>query len=329
MMKKTRKMFGTASGFTLLEMIVVLVIMGFMVAMIAPRFSTVGQEAVDTVCDTNNRGVRFALGRYQMRHYDGLPNNVISLINQIAGGYEIPAKEEDAVGDEPQSLADEFVTRNTPMLHILDQGEVDELAGYGIDTMLIWNNGNDANTLGSATPMEKTDIIAGKPVAMVGAGCTTLAGHWKLNDAFSSHDINAPKEHGNPYWLYRIMFGLGPDNSLVEENLLEGAALCPGGIQNAAAVDYNYYVMIVPRLAATVARLEALATGSAGTEDCPKIIQIRGIGEGKTAATATGQRKDVTVNVAQDPWAYDATCPEGHKWPESEGSYAVHATSYY
>ncbi len=319
MMKKTRKMFGTASGFTLLEMIVVLVIMGFMVAMIAPRFSTVGQEAVDTVCDTNNRGVRFALGRYQMRHYDGLPNNVISLVNQTAAStYVIPAN--GGTAEAPKSLADEFVERNTPMLHILSSGEADELINaYGIDTALIWNNANDVTLHAGATPMQAVTInpLGGMPVAMVGAGYN---GSWQLNAAFPvGTSVSNGKPHGNPYWLYRIMLGLGPDNSLVEENLLEGAALCPGGIQNAAVVDYNYYVMIVPRLAATVTRL----AGSG----LPTKIQIQAIGEGEEASGATGQKKEVLVNAKQDPWAYDATCPEGHKWPETEEFWSVYYVS--
>ncbi len=40
-------------GFTLLEILVVLTIMGFLIAMVAPRLAGISGDAVDTVCDTN------------------------------------------------------------------------------------------------------------------------------------------------------------------------------------------------------------------------------------------------------------------------------------
>ena len=63
MIKKNFKEFkkvNSQKGFTLLEILVVLTIMGFLIAMVAPRLAGIGNSAVDTVCDTNqNRMVTY------------------------------------------------------------------------------------------------------------------------------------------------------------------------------------------------------------------------------------------------------------------------------
>ncbi len=50
---KAKKTINGQQGFTLLEILVVLTIMGFLIAMVAPRLAGISSSAVDTVCDSN------------------------------------------------------------------------------------------------------------------------------------------------------------------------------------------------------------------------------------------------------------------------------------
>ena len=47
------KKMTNQKGFTLLEMLVVIMIMGFLLAMIAPRFAGIFGDSEDTICDSN------------------------------------------------------------------------------------------------------------------------------------------------------------------------------------------------------------------------------------------------------------------------------------
>lgn len=82
MIKKIRKKIkkvNSQKGFTLLEILVVLTIMGFLIAMVAPRLAGISGSAVDTVCDTNqNRMVTYMssffekTNRYPNKLFQGL-----------------------------------------------------------------------------------------------------------------------------------------------------------------------------------------------------------------------------------------------------------------
>ncbi|MCK5228851.1 MAG: prepilin-type N-terminal cleavage/methylation domain-containing protein, partial [Desulfobulbaceae bacterium] len=51
--KKLQKKMRNNKGFTLLEILVVLTIMGFLIAMVGPKLAGMSDGAVDTVCDSN------------------------------------------------------------------------------------------------------------------------------------------------------------------------------------------------------------------------------------------------------------------------------------
>ena len=320
-MSKFRK--KARAGFTLLEIMIVLVIMGFLVAMIAPRLSGIGDSAIDTVCDTNNRGVRYFAKMFQLEK-SRLPNKPITIVNADLGGTTnplLPVIEDEDADTGAETLCHELVVRNKPYLHILSVDEADEIVGLGIKKMAVLNdldgsvNGHTPQAF-TGRPMEMVDVQAGLPVLMIGAGDTDGDGAIALtesgifadfanyNTQIGSTDASLNDYHGNPYWMYRIMVGVGPDSELISEGMLQNAALCPGGIARSDNVVYNYYCLILPRLEATI---DSLATGS------PVEITV----EDEGMASGAG-RQLVLKFEAQESWEFDATCPEGHKWPDNE-----------
>ena len=213
----------------------------------------------------------------------------------------------------------------------------------GISQLMVLNDadGSDAQFAAGALtglPMELVDVAAGIGVLMVGAGNEGDAagtGAWAGGDSdmdtsYAGYDVvvavmtglaepsGLNGDHGNPYWMYRIMAGVGPDCQLVTEGIVMNAAGCPGGLQNSDNVTYNLYCMILRRLEATMGYDQdggdVTTTGATSlretTPGLPAII---------TATDAdSGEVKEWDFMTAQPAYMFEATCPEGHKWPDNE-----------
>lgn len=66
MNKLNKKLFGTArKGFTLIELMIVIVIIGALTAIILPQFDTSEAEAKDAGCDASNYGTLSQLSKYR------------------------------------------------------------------------------------------------------------------------------------------------------------------------------------------------------------------------------------------------------------------------
>ncbi len=125
---------------------------------------------------------------------------------------------------------------------------------------------------------------------------------------------------GNPYWLGRIMFGLGKHSSLVTGGYVQNAALCPGGMQDADNISFNNYCMVVPRLKATVARAKSDADLFDATTEAYVTKTFTAADEALGTADANGVQ-ETFVFASQDGSMFDATCPEGHKWPDNDNDF--------
>jgi hypothetical protein len=219
--------------------------------------------------------------------------------------YVIP-ETEDGDPDAPETLAAEFVERNFPVLHVLSAAEAAEIVAMGISHVRNLNDteGSDGVTFAvDARPLERTAVAEHLGVAMIGFGAVNSTATIDV-DLSAWNDISLDNyPEGNPFWAGRIILGLGKHNSLVTEGYVQASALCPGGIQNADNVVYNHYCIILPRLAATVARF-------AGTMDTEHVFV-----DAKDATN--GELHDVNL-VPQEEWEFDSTCPEGHKWPDND-----------
>ena len=186
-MAKSSLLRGKARGaFTLIEILVVLVIMGFLVAMVAPKLSGIVNSAVDTTCDTNQQRLRTVLNAY-VNQKSALPNGLINLIkydNNIttAANVKIPLGDD---GDkvEKEFFSREMVERMKPKVHFLNKQEAEQLVEMGVKNVNILAKVKDATALaltsGDAEEENiaernvRMQIKAGHPVFMIGVGAVS------------------------------------------------------------------------------------------------------------------------------------------------------------
>lgn len=281
------------SGFTLMELLVVLVILGFLLGMVLPRLGSIADNAVDTVCDSNNKGIRYFTKLY-LDEKGRYPNELINLVDQtdVAATAAVALGVSDLTEDGADSLHPDFATRTGYALHALTTAEVTALKAWGISTVRQYKGGS------TTTPQsyEKESIVDGMMVATVGDMDTAALTSTNLETAIEAVE-------GNPFWFGRIMLGIGESSSLVTGGYIQAAALCPGGIQNADVVDYNNYVLILPRLEAS------FATGGPLEDVANAVVEI---------TADDGSRVEEFTLEAQEKWNFDMACPEGHKWPDND-----------
>ncbi|GAB6096241.1 hypothetical protein JCM14469_24940 [Desulfatiferula olefinivorans] len=290
-MKKKEQQFavgetapGGAKGFTLLEILVVLTIMGFLIAMVAPRLAGVSYEASETVCDSNkNRAKTFVSAFYEKfgRYPNGLTNLVmtdgasLADANAAAVGYQIPYCSDDDPDNGPEVIHSSHNKSYKFMIHRLNAAEAAELKGLGITTVYNLNDYADnaqdlgglaaagrsaANTDGDRVTnwvgitaitvkrprLEPCPIEAGVGVAMGGAGIDRAGTTLRY--------VQVERGWAEPDLFGRIIFGLGPESELVSSGIVSNAAHSPGSIQNNDNFSWGGYFLILPRLAATAAR---------------------------------------------------------------------------
>ena len=292
-------MLKNQDGFTLMELLIVIVILGFLIGMIAPRLSSIiGDTVIDNVCDTNNKGMRTYVNMF-LQQKGRLPSDMINLVDETAaaGTYLIPdtSDGDPASGAEPFAL--DFDSRNNPTLHTLTGAEADEIKSkFGFAFV------RNLNPSGLQRNLEKVAVVANLDVAMVGDSAVLPA----LADWTSAA---GGKEYptGNPFWYGRIILGMGKHSELVTDGFIQAAALCPGGIQNADNVSFNSYCLILPRLDATATALNTLGA---------KTMEFTAADEDGTT-DPNGEIIPVAIE-GQEAWQFDFTCPEGHKWPDND-----------
>lgn len=266
------------SGFTLLEIILVIAIMGFLIAMIAPRLRGVGSEAQSNVDRTNLQRVSQVLG-ISVSDNSRLPNRLVSIVSFDGTNYTIPS-----IGDQDNPggvLNRDFVEDNDLTIHLLNLEEVTALRDMGVTTVLLLET--------STTTLMEANVAVGLGVAMVGGG----------GNAASPGAMSAvtPGNFAFPDGIYRMIFGVSNDCSLVTDGLIDSAPTSP----LSASLDeytYGFYNIIFPRLAATVAR-----TGDT--------TAVTATGDG----SAEGQVKTVDLTQGQDEGQFAIMSPEGVPWP--------------
>ncbi|SMP76760.1 prepilin-type N-terminal cleavage/methylation domain-containing protein [Desulfonatronum zhilinae] len=307
-------------GFTLLEILVVVAIMGFLVAMVAPRFAGITDGTIDVVCDTNQQRLISVLAAFNEQK-GTMPGGMVNLVDEegpltagIAAEYLRPTHTgELEFPDEGQAtFFEEFFERNLFQVHILDADEAAELRAMGVGSVYNLNAYNYEGLDSAAgytvatdqqNPLRRVGVNENLGVLMVGMGYDGAAWAGPVADATAAGLIEVDGEGygswGNPDWFGRIILGVGPDSDLIKQGMISAAGLCPGGINN-EQVFWNNYNVLLPRLQATIDRY---ATG-----------QVTGL-LGKSNG---GSYRAFDLTEAQEGYMFLTQCPEGHRFATAD-----------
>jgi len=334
--KKLAKKMKQQAGFTLLEILVVLTIMGFLIAMVAPRLAGISGDAVDTVCDSNqNRMISMMSGYFEKTNR--YPNKLTNIVEQTSGtAYQIPAVSDNDPANGPETLASELFERNRFAIHYLSSDEVADLKNMGIVSLFNLNsydgiadggtglkanytppNGTTYGAISSrnATMMEVTPA-AGLGVCMIGVGASSATTNATLLTGVDEIGW------GEAEFIGRIVLGFGPENGLVTSGIVSNAAHCPGGIQNADNVTYNDYNVVLPRLASTVDRFDAALATMENGFTAVSYTEDYSMATGYSMATNSDNLMSREYKLAaQETYQYATMCPEGHKFPADDGDF--------
>lgn len=334
-------------GFTLLEILVVLTIMGFLIAMVAPRLAGISGGAVDTVCDSNqNRMVTYMSSFFEQTNR--FPNNLTNIVEETGtGAYQIPAVSDQDPDNGPETLAAELFERNHFVIHYLNDAEAKELKNMGIVGVYNLNDYSAYNDAGDAFKVDYDATVAGpNDVALVGtvtkaptmdratvSGTLAVAmiGCGSVDASTAPAAIAGQTERGwgEPDWFGRIIFGMGPECGLITSGIISNAAHCPGGIQNADNCTYNDYNLVLPRLEATASRMASGVAEIADADAVEEGVQVTAIAyddePGANYALADNDDnlrvRTFTISDAQEAWQFATQCPEGHMYPEDDGEF--------
>lgn len=319
-------------GFTLLEILVVVAIMGFIAAMVVPRFADIVGGTEEVVCDSNQQRLVQAVSTYYETK-GRFPGGLVNLVDEDGAQTEFdvdrylhPTSTDNLEFADrgTATFDDEFTEHNYFVMHFLSEDEADELRSLGVSSVYNLNaydydglDGVDYETEAGESYTAVTDeanqlsalrqaaVQEGLGVLMVGLdvvagelGGTTIPA--AAADEATDHD-----EFENYNNIGRIVMGVGPESALITEGLITAAGLCPEGI-NRDDVTWNNYSITLPRLEATMARLgdderAVLANVSARGDEGEGII-----------------RNNIDLSTTNS-WDFNTQCPEGHIWPETEG----------
>jgi prepilin-type N-terminal cleavage/methylation domain-containing protein len=394
-MRKPQFQNKAARGaFTLIEILVVLVIMGFLVSMVAPKLAGITDTAIDTVCDTNQQRLRAVMAAQTKResHFPAPLTNMVLTSNTDSNNTfaqsdaVLPSKSDDNIENGAEDLSSEFTNRWLPTLHFLNANEASELktmVGSAV-TMYALVDSADAATVdtdtdgfanaGTYTVLEtnyRQPVRNTLPVMMIGAGiaangttfnyatgatvtvnASTVTVDESTNKAIggavdatilasgANYDASNNKTFtriAEAPMALRILMGLSNRNGLVTSGLLDEAGICPGAIKAADQFSYGNYLLILPRLGATVTRFLTAASGldndsnanraadlTVGSESGNVVVHAVNFNEEDDGTFTLGARTPVSpalsgVNlVAQHENLESVTtsCPEGHAFGE-------------
>jgi prepilin-type N-terminal cleavage/methylation domain-containing protein len=290
MKSEARQMKTGVQGFTLLEILVVVAIMGFLVAMVAPRFAGVTQGTAKTVCNTSKgRGAQMVSMFYEEfgRYPDGLVNLVMT-DGDATIDYQVPYVDDENAENGPEVLRSNHNNNFKFMIHHLNAAEAEELKGLGINRVHNLNQygeilddpdvsaGDTVGRRNSATHTGRTNnwqdvtVVAEddkrpymEEVSVdegIGVIMSTIGAGSHENDNFTYLGNRKPPSGRNDYFG-RIIFGLGPESELVSKGIAAKAGISPTA---STTDDYTWggYYLVMPRLQATVDRLKAGGTGN-------------------------------------------------------------------
>jgi len=225
-------------GFTLLEMLMTMTVLGFLIAMTAPRLAGTTAEGLRTVTRTNMaRLVGLITSEYQRsgRYPSGMVN--IVSVDSATGDYHKPMLSDQDPETGPEVLSEKMDKRHRFRIHYLNQAEADELRAMGVLHVFNYNSPYDRDVVPGSPKMEP--VMAGIAVLMTGGG--DVDGNGSI-DATEIDVTEAGRAH--PDELFRMAFGLGDETSLVKRGLIFGPSTCPESGMDPVNYDWKWYSLL-------------------------------------------------------------------------------------
>ncbi len=344
-------------AFTLVELLVVIVIMGFLASLVAPKLAGFAEEASCGSCQTNQE----RLQKYVMMHVyqnnelpSGLTNMVIS---NNPGDVAIRVRPEDGnKRNGAEEVSKEFYKRFKPILHYINATEADELEDLGIAE--VYDLAKTSDGSGEKPDAEnnivernvRRDVADKLGMLMIGLGCSTVDSNetnyssgeqYKFTASTSSLELEAPSvalnatdgtttESNSDKWMRmeegkfigRLVLGVGDATfELVKSEMLDSAGTCPDQILSRNQYSWGNYLLIVPRLEETIKRVSAAV-------DTPAKLHYFGvnvnddktIGKHPIILKTEGTKGDFSAQKESD---FEIACPNGHVWGDIADSYLV------
>jgi len=260
-------------AFTLIEILVVLVIMGFLVAMVSPKLVGVISSSGNTLDDTNQKELTKVFHKFASIK-ERMPRKLLNLVHENNSSstvvYEVlSVYSADGVAE----FSKDFIQKLVPTLHHLNAEEVLELKRLGIMSVRNYKYTNNTNSI---EYNRNAKVVEGLGVLMLGCGAdssgvfdwsSSLEGsvnddgfnppiyNKTTNVAFDNDSTDVYAYSDTAAYLGRIILGVDSDNELVTKGFIDKSATSPKEASN-EDIRYHSYSVLVPRLSATVTRME-------------------------------------------------------------------------
>ena len=307
-------------GFTLLELIVVVAIIGFLVAMVAPRFVGVVDAAKEPTRDSNVLRLMNAMETYHSR--EGLlPTNMRTLaISDGAGGwiatggmhiFDRAIRDKYTADRDPGDGRELLSTRAAKVnlalhTHVLSDREIHDLRAMGITHVIPYKQVGEGPDR-QFVPGERKELRRGEniQVLMIGSGAADRDGKIGKGLITSGQHIMF-NNFSEPDLMYRIVLGVGEESTLVTKGYVGSLGQCPDSVQHDLK-SYSAPMVVLPRLASTIKRLG---------EDAPREVKV--MARDEDGNLIPGMTRVVRIDKPQEDWAFGVAASDGAYWPEGE-----------
>lgn len=294
-------------GFSLLELLVVLALLGFVVTMTAPRLAGITGEGLRTVTRTNMTRL-ISLITAELQKTGKYPTGMINIVTVEGGSgvYHKPMLSDQDPETGPEVLSLQMDRRHRFFLHHLNAAEAAELRSLGVLHVYNYNSPYDRNVVPASPNMEP--VSTGVAVLMTGGGDSDG------NGVIEAAEIDQTEtDRAHPDELFRMVFGLGIETSLVIKGLIHSPSTCPESGLLPINYEWKWYSLLLPRLEATANRLAAndpLGMGGKGS-----VTAYATTGSHAAAALTAVTRRTVDTYTAQNPAFFAVMDSEGEVLP--------------